>query len=107
MRLGQQLAEEELGVAPPVAQPVVPVVLRPPLVRIQYLVEAEDGAGGQRRGEEGPTVAMATTPSTRSGCRAAVSSARQLLVQSPIRTAWPMPAASMTAIVSATNSVSA
>ena len=53
MRLGQQLAEEELGVAAPVTQPVVPVVLRPALVGFQHVVEPELGASGQRRGEEG------------------------------------------------------
>ena len=52
MRLVEQLAEEELGVAPPVAQPVVPVALSPALLGVEHLVEAVLRAGRQRRGEE-------------------------------------------------------
>ncbi len=50
---------------------------------------------------------MLTTPSTRSGCSAAVSSDVQALLHSPTRTARSVPVASMTAMVSATYSVSA
>ena len=52
-------------------------------------------------------MAIETTPSTRSGYMAAVSSARQLLVHSPTSTARSMPTASITEMVSSTNSVSA
>jgi len=50
---------------------------------------------------------MVTTPRHRSGCQAAVISAVQLLAQIPASTARSTPAASMTAMVSATSSVSA
>ena len=60
--------------------------------------------GGVRNGAQ---VAMLTTPSTRSGCSAAVSSDVQALLHSPTRTARSVPVASMTAMVSATYSVSA
>ncbi len=52
MRLVEQLSEEELGVAPPVAQPVVPVALSPALLGVEHLVEGVLSAGRQGRGEE-------------------------------------------------------
>ena len=49
MRLAEQFAEEELGESAPVAQPVVPVVLRPAFVGVQDLVEVIDGLVGRQR----------------------------------------------------------
>jgi hypothetical protein len=50
---------------------------------------------------------MLTTPSTRSGCSAAASRDVHALLHIPTRIARSTPVASMTAMVSATNSVSA
>ncbi len=61
-------------------------------------------AGGA--GRCGSQAEMLTTPSTRSGCRAAVSSKYQAPLHRPTSTACATPAASMTAMVSATNSAS-
>src|SRR5712692_3988037 len=49
MRLTQQLAEEELREAPPVAQIVVPVVFGPALVCVEYLIEVIDGPVSRQR----------------------------------------------------------
>ena len=50
---------------------------------------------------------MVTIPSTRPGCMAAARKTRQEPLHIPTQTAWSIPSASMTAMVSATYSVSA
>ena len=52
VRLGEDLGEEELEKAAIVAEPVVPVVLRPALVFVELVVEPEGFALRRRRREE-------------------------------------------------------
>ena len=72
-----ELPEEELHEVGPVLQPVVAVVLQPPVVARQLLVEERSGLSLRlERGDPSRTDgAIATTPSSRSGCSAAQTSA--------------------------------
>ena len=70
VRLGEDLAEEELGVPAPVTEPVVAVLLGPPLVRVEHLVERVR----DRLRHESATWragAISISAATRSGCSAA------------------------------------
>ena len=68
---GEQLVEEELGVAPPVALPVVAVLQRPSVVALRLVVEAPGRPVRVREVARYMPGLMATTPATRSGCVAA------------------------------------
>ena len=86
-----------------VPQPVMNVVLRPPFVGLERLVEGMDGALGQRRrqrngrpDERGAGDAL--------GCSAASTTPQSAAHDTPTRTARSVAVASITASVSAANS---